>query len=153
MCSPEKYHLKITIIIIIINTTWKKTIHTDVTPIVCSSCQRHFLRTSSRITRSQKSIVRHVCFFCSGGGRTLPSSTTFTITYAFPHRYLILHAKIWPHIRQFLCQLSLYLAHKKYPGIFCYGIRPTWLYRACHFTSISISDPIEPTMTMTNASH
>ena len=51
----------------------------DIPPIACYSCQRHFLRTCSRLTRTKKSIQGS-----SGGAATVPSTATVNSTSVLP---------------------------------------------------------------------
>ena len=71
-----------------------KSIRCDTTHIVCSNCQRHFHRTRSRLTRSQKDIEGLARFFSSWGAVALPPTATITSTSILPCRCLLHHTQI-----------------------------------------------------------
>ena len=102
-----------------------KSIRCDTTPIVCSTCQRHFHRTCSRLTLSQNGI--QVFFFCSGGAAALPSTATVTSNSVLPHRCLLRHTKIRHDIHPIMCQQCSHLAHKKCSSICSCVANPIWL--------------------------
>ena len=83
-----------------------KSIRCDTTPILCSTCQRHFHITSSHLTQSQKSFQG---FICSVGAAALPPTATITSNSVLPRRCLICHTKIRHGIRLTMCQQCSHL--------------------------------------------
>ena len=110
---------------------YNKSICCDVTAIVCPSCQRHFQRTCSRHTRSQKRIQSIVCLFCPGGAAALPLTTTVNSTSILWHRCLLCHATIWLDFHAIMCQQCPNVAHRKCSGISRYVTNPFWLCPVC----------------------
>ena len=71
-----------------------KSMRCDVTPIICSSCQRHYHIICCRLTRTQNGIQVFDCLFYSGGAASIPPTTTFTGTSVLPRRCLLCPTKI-----------------------------------------------------------
>ena len=128
-----------------------KSMRSDITPIICLTCQRHFHRTCSRLTRSQKDIQGFVCFFCSGCAAVLPSTATVTSNSVLLRRCPLCHIKIRHGIRPNMCQQCSHLAHRKCSDIFRCVANTSWLHPACSLPTTSIST--QPTMAMTNNTH
>ena len=128
-----------------------KSIRCDAIHNVWSTCQRHFHRTYSRLTRSQNGIQGIVCFFCSGGAAALPPTTTVTSTSELPRRCLHCHTRIRHNIRPIKFQQCSHLAHWNCSGISRYVVNPSYLCPACSLPTTSIST--QPMMAMTNSTY
>ena len=99
----------------------------------------------------KKGVQGFVCFFCSGGAASLPSTATVTSNSVLPRRCLLSRAKIRHGIRPIMRQQCTHLAHRKTSCIPCSVDEKYWLCPACSLPTTSI--PTLPIVAMINNTH